>query len=111
MRNKDDDHSPRAGQVAMVAGLLKSVMVALYLHKAMANNHMGVTDNPFQAKGNMDSPILAKDNMDSHKADMAAPGSSSQVATEDRHQISPLMVVNRVVMVLLRPHRDTRRRW
>src|SRR5271156_1570242 len=99
MRNKHDDDNPRAGQVTMVAGLLKSVMVALYLHKAMASNHRGVTDSPLQAKDNMDSPLPAKDNMDnpllakdnmdsplpakdnmgSHKADMAARGSSSQV--------------------------------
>src|SRR3954451_13027891 len=107
MRNNHDDHSPRAAQVAMVAGLLKSVMVAPRLHKAMASSHRVVTDSPLQARGNMDSPLQpkdnmdsplpakdnmdsplpakdnmdspfpAKDNMDSHKADMAALGSSS----------------------------------
>jgi hypothetical protein len=118
MRNKHDDNSPRAAQVV---GLLKSVTVAFHLHKAMASNHRGATHNPLQAKDNMDSPLLVKDNtdsplpvkdnMDSHKADMAAKASSSQVAMEDRRRISALMVVNRVAMVLLPPHQDTKQRW
>jgi hypothetical protein len=131
MRNKHDDNSPRAAQAAQVAGPLKSVMVALHLHKAMASSHRGDTDSPLQAKDNMDSPLQAKDNMDSpllakdntdsplpakdntdsHKADMVAQASSSQVAMEDRHRTSALMVVNRVAMVLLPPHRDTKQRW
>jgi hypothetical protein len=68
-------------------------------------------DSLLPAKDNTDSPLPAKDNMDSHKADMAAQASSSQLAMENRHRISALTVVNRVAMVLLQPHQDTEQRW